>query len=594
MLIALLLAATALGALGGLTQKPGTSGCISNNGLGGTCTLGRVVVPKSVVVSGDGRNVYAAGVSGLAVFDRDPATGGLTQKAGTAGCLADSSNNPSGCYTARGLKLPGSVALSPDGATAYVTSSDLHGDFVAVLNRNPATGTLTEKAGTAGCVSEGGVDGCTVARAMSGARGVVVSPDGKSVYVVTYMDRVLMFDRDQATGGLIQKPGRFGCYSDDGTDGSGGPCTEGVAIQNPSAITVSPDGKSAYVASRDSDAVAIFTRKPGGLLVQKPGTAGCISRNGTGGSCVNGDGLGGADTVAVSPGGTSVYVASVDVGAVAIFDRNASGALTQKPGTAGCVSEDGNNGRCRDGHGLAQPLGMAISPGGANVYVASIGTSGVAILNRAGSGALTQAAGTAGCVSEDGSGGACADGHALNSPEAVAVSPDGNNVYVAAFNSGAVDIFDRAGGTKPPPGGGGGGGGATDTTPPDLKIDKKPKKKIETKHKKVEVKVKFSSEDGATFTCRLDKRDFKSCSSPYKAKLKAGKHKTKKHKIKIVATDAAGNESEATTVKVNVKRKRRGARPRSARPRSPRRRPHARLCGPPTSPVRSAPSCETV
>ena len=58
-------------------------------------------------------------------------------------------------------------------------------------------------------------------------------------------------------------------------------------------------------------------------------------------------------------------------------------------------------------------------------------------------GALTQPAGTAGCVSETGAG-PCANGHALIAPYSVAVSPNGKSVYVASFDSGAVARFDRA------------------------------------------------------------------------------------------------------------------------------------------------------
>ena len=54
----------------------------------------------------------------------------------------------------------------------------------------------------------------------------------------------------------------------------------------------------------------------------------------------------------VSPDGKSVYVASESSGAVAVFDRAADGALTQKAGTAGCVSETGSGGVCADGTAL--------------------------------------------------------------------------------------------------------------------------------------------------------------------------------------------------------------------------------------------------
>ena len=57
-------------------------------------------------------------------------------------------------------------------------------------------------------------------------------------------------------------------------------------------------------------------------------------------------------------------------------------------------------------------------------------------------GDLTQPAGTAGCISETGAG-PCADGHALQGPEGVAVSADGKSVYVASFVSNAVARFNR-------------------------------------------------------------------------------------------------------------------------------------------------------
>ncbi len=49
-------------------------------------------------------------------------------------------------------------------------------------------------------------------------------------------------------------------------------------------------------------------------------------------------------------------------------------------------------------------------------------------------GDLTQPAGTAGCISQTGAG-PCADGHALDGAHGVAVSPDGKSVYVASGRS---------------------------------------------------------------------------------------------------------------------------------------------------------------
>ena len=101
---------------------------------------------------------------------------------------------------------------------------------------------------------------------------------------------------------------------------------------------------------------------------------------------------------------------------MARFNRNTTtGAITQPAGTAGCVSETGA-GPCADGHGLDGPNSVAVSPDGKSVYVASSGSDAVARFNRnTTTGAITQPAGTAGCVSETGAG-PCADGHGLDGP----------------------------------------------------------------------------------------------------------------------------------------------------------------------------------
>ncbi|TFG69797.1 MAG: hypothetical protein E4H22_06440, partial [Solirubrobacterales bacterium] len=130
-----------------------------------------------------------------------------------------------------------------------------------------------------------------------------------------------------ATGDLTQKPGTDACISETGT---GGLCADGPALTGAQSVAVSPDGTSAYVASQFSDAVAVFDRDTTtGDLTQKPGTAGCISETGTGGACTDGVALDGAFSVAVPGDGKSAYVASVFSNAVAVFDRNpTTGALT--------------------------------------------------------------------------------------------------------------------------------------------------------------------------------------------------------------------------------------------------------------------------
>jgi hypothetical protein len=75
-----------------------------------------------------------------------------------------------------------------------------------------------------------------------------------------------------------------------------------------------------------------------------------------------------------------VYVATFLVGGVAVFDRAADGSLTQKPGTAGCISDTGA-GACADGTALGDAESVAVSPRGNSAYVAS--ADGVAVFDRA-------------------------------------------------------------------------------------------------------------------------------------------------------------------------------------------------------------------
>ena len=130
--------------------------------------------------------------------------------------------------------------------------------------------------------------------------------------------------------------------------------------------------------------------------------------------------------------------------AVAVFSRDeTTGTLTQLAGSVGCVSETGAGG-CADGTGLDRSRSVTVSPDGKSVYVAAEGTDGVAVFSRnATTGAITQLAGMAACVSETGTGGACADGIALADARSVAVSPDGATVYAASFLSSAVSVFSR-------------------------------------------------------------------------------------------------------------------------------------------------------
>jgi hypothetical protein len=59
---------------------------------------------------------------------------------------------------------------------------------VSTLERNPATGALTQPAGVRGCIGRTLVSSCAVALGLRGVHSVAVSADGRDVYAATELD----------------------------------------------------------------------------------------------------------------------------------------------------------------------------------------------------------------------------------------------------------------------------------------------------------------------------------------------------------------------------------------------------------------------
>jgi fibronectin-binding autotransporter adhesin len=128
----------------------------------------------------------------------------------------------------------------------------------------------------------------------------------------------------------------------------------------------------------------------------------------------------------------------------------APGTLTQLPGAAGCLVDSTSPLRsCRKARALAGPgpfmgsRAIALSPDGGNVYVASSKSDAIAIFARdAGNGRLTQPKGPSGCIAAKGADG-CAAAIGLDGPNSVAVSRDGRNVYVTSRTANSITVFKR-------------------------------------------------------------------------------------------------------------------------------------------------------
>ncbi|QIG45628.1 hypothetical protein G5V58_25385 [Nocardioides anomalus] len=253
----------------------------------------------------------------------------------------------------------------------------------------------------------------------------------------------------------------------------------------------------------------------------------------------------GADAIAISAGGSAGAMANLTWRL-----RNVTAIATGPLGTGVAASLSG-------GGKLTVDLRNVIASGGGEDIAAStpdattvtvvaqssnydkVTTSGAGTVTPAGSGTNQ----TAAPVFTD----ATTYHEAATSPTVDAGTSDG---YVGAtdldgqarLQGPAVDIgADETARPVPPP---------LDTAAPDTALGQTPKKRT-TKRK---ARFTFTaSEAGATFTCRVDKKAARPCTSPFTVKVRPGKHT-----LSVAARDAAGNvDATPATCTWKVRKKRR-------------------------------------
>ena len=211
-------------------------------------------------------------------------------------CLSDLGGD--GCTNGNPMRGAVNTAVSPDGRTAYVVGSGA--ETVSVHARDPLTGAL---GATTGCVDEIGANGCVNGRGMEGPDGIVLSPDGRFVYVGSTSGGVAVLERDVQTGALNQRGEQGACITNSGgSNGLGGQCIDGHGLGTLAIpLELSPDGRHLYLGSGP---VAALRRDPvSGRLSQDPGEPGCVA-NASADGCAPARGLGGnAVQSAISPDG---------------------------------------------------------------------------------------------------------------------------------------------------------------------------------------------------------------------------------------------------------------------------------------------------
>ncbi|MGD0198687.1 MAG: beta-propeller fold lactonase family protein [Solirubrobacteraceae bacterium] len=421
-------AVSAYAAVGSLTFN----GCVAQEtGCTTPSVAGAVQGAQGLSISSDGQSVYVDGSSNgdLAAFDRNPSTGALS----FTGCFGTLTNctapAPSGNEA---LEDPWDSTVSPDGTSVYV--SNYNPAVIDWFSRNTAGGALTYE----GCY--GNYAHCTNTSIPTGAidqpEEIAVSPDGTSVYVVSYSGNTVdFFSRNTSTGALTYE----NCYGNSDV----GSCVDVTSTVNsvdrPDGIAVSPDGNFVYVASDWTDGfLDVFSRntQTGALTF-----ADCY------GSATGCTALGGGTStntfphqLAISADGSNLYSTDGNT-EINSFSRNIqTGALT----FLGCLGFDSPCTGITPANALGGSSAIAISSDGDNVYAAGFNSYAVGIFNRSGSGANGNLS-YGGCVGNHNvSCAAITPSDALYFPQYMAISGDGSSIYVASdASSGTVALLQR-------------------------------------------------------------------------------------------------------------------------------------------------------
>ncbi len=311
--------------------------------------------------------------------------------------------------TDNGLAGASAVAVSPDGTHVYATG--LGDDAVAIFTRSPGASDSSHLTFQSVVRVTGALDGPSA---------IAVSPDGWNVYATGVNDHSLVvFNRSGNSLGVLEQ-----LHDDEnGVDG----------LRGASGIALDVDGDHVYVAARHEAAVAVFARAADGRLTFLE-----YKLNGIDDVA----GMVGASGVAVSPDGAHVVGGGRFEDALVVFERQPEELPTGAPNP--------DYGRLdyletlRDGvagaAGLDEPVAIDFSPDGAHLYVASASDNAVAVYRRENDSQSPDF----GLLSfqqmlVDGFG----DVDGLARARAVAVSPDGIQVYAVGEDDDALAIFGR-------------------------------------------------------------------------------------------------------------------------------------------------------
>lgn len=381
------------------------------NGLAGASTI---------VVSNDGEFVYAGGLGGngsIAAFARNPLAGASpgTQGGnltflssylddnvnidGLAGIVDMAFEPTQGNLLFTASEIDNAVSVfrkQPDGSLVYLNSyfdnsngidglagasavaTDPQGQFLYVAGRFDAAVAVFSIDKVSGVLtlvevvrnSDPDVSG------LSGPIDLVVAPDsgaetGQLIVAGSVADRVIVFDRDRATGTLS--------FSNEYGIGAG---------DRPMGLAVSAEGAHVYVTSANSHSISVFNRETDTSLA----SYGQLSLQAMYVDGVDVNGIRGARSVVVSPSGAKVFVAAQVDDSVLVFDRNTD---PQSPDFGALTYVEKHTDGLEGIDGLRQIYQVVISPDNRDVYTVALGDQAISAF-RLGEGSQCPASGSGG------------------------------------------------------------------------------------------------------------------------------------------------------------------------------------------------------
>ncbi|MDX1571566.1 MAG: beta-propeller fold lactonase family protein, partial [Xanthomonadales bacterium] len=406
---------------------------------------------QALVVTADGRHLYAAGTSGLVAYERDPTSGALTSLQTFSGTIAASPRaslaaTADGKFVAHGSNA-GVTVYERDNDSGSLTFGELtETDTDATSARGVSFVTsevgLSLYAGSSGGIEHWVVDtdtgmlGTVDSTVLAGfdTNNVFAAPDGEHVFAVGGgSDELKVFRRTPTTGSLALQETVADAPNDDAAP----------RLAAPSSVVVTGDGRHVLVSAAEESqaitptskgAITVFDREApepvfGLIEVEKAG----VNDSGDSGGSVTG--LSGASSVVVSGDGDHVYATGFSDSTISTFTRDPDLGLD--------IATQGQHLNFLESvqdSAMLEPVDIKIAPIGDDfVYVAAQASDSVHVFARESDGTLT-ALPSFTEVDDDASSPGSADG--LFGVTALALDPSGEFLYTAGRFDAGIGIFD--------------------------------------------------------------------------------------------------------------------------------------------------------